>query len=63
MTRRPNDPTKEPPGGRALERLRQFEDARKPSGTPEESSRKTPRGRKETPKATNEEDADEDRDP
>ena len=61
MTRRPNDPTKEPPGGRALERLRQFEDARKPSGTPEKSGGKTPR--KETPKATNEEDANEDRDP
>ena len=28
MTRRPGDTTPEPPGGRAAERLRMFEDAR-----------------------------------
>jgi hypothetical protein len=28
MTRKPGDPTPEPPGGRAAERLKQFEDAR-----------------------------------
>jgi hypothetical protein len=30
MTRRPGDKTPEPPGGRAAERLRMFEDARRP---------------------------------
>ena len=30
MARNPKDFTPEPPGGRALERLRQFEDARRP---------------------------------
>jgi hypothetical protein len=30
MTRRPGDRTPEPPGGRAAERLRMFEDARRP---------------------------------
>ena len=31
MTKRPDDPTPEPPGGRASERLKQFEQARKPA--------------------------------
>ena len=30
MTRRPGDKTPEPPGGRAAERLRMFEEARRP---------------------------------
>jgi hypothetical protein len=30
VVRRPNDPTPEPPGGRAAERLRMFEQARRP---------------------------------
>ena len=30
MTKRPGDKTPEPPGGRAAERLRMFEDARRP---------------------------------
>jgi hypothetical protein len=37
MTKRPGDKTPEPPGGRAAERLRMFEDARRPrevSGRP-----------------------------
>lgn len=32
MTKRPGDKTPEPPGGRAAERLRMFEDARRPKG-------------------------------
>jgi hypothetical protein len=31
MTKRPDDPNPEPPGGRASERLKQFEQARKPA--------------------------------
>jgi hypothetical protein len=31
MVRRPGDKTPEPPGGRAAERLRMFEQARRPS--------------------------------
>ena len=30
MTRRPSDKTPEPPGGRAAERLRMFEESRRP---------------------------------
>jgi len=30
MTRRPGDRTPDPPGGRAAERLRMFEEARRP---------------------------------
>ena len=30
MTKRPGDETPEPPGGRAAERLRMFEEARRP---------------------------------
>jgi|GEM_PF-2473573 hypothetical protein len=30
MTRRPGDKTPEPPGGRAAERLRMFEESRRP---------------------------------
>ena len=30
MTKRPGDKTPEPPGGRAAERLRMFEEARRP---------------------------------
>jgi hypothetical protein len=33
MTRRPGDKAPEPPGGRAAERLRMFEDARRPEDT------------------------------
>jgi len=35
MARNPKDESKEPPGGRALERLRQFENARRPAVTPD----------------------------
>jgi hypothetical protein len=46
MTKRPGDKTPEPPGGRAAERLRMFEEARQPKevspkrkkGTPKEDS-------------------------
>lgn len=31
MTKRADDPNPEPPGGRASERLKQFEQARKPA--------------------------------
>jgi hypothetical protein len=42
MTRRPGDKTPEPPGGRAAERLRMFEDARKPSDvSPAKKKRKS----------------------
>jgi hypothetical protein len=44
--RRPNDPTTEPPGGRALERLKEFERQRAPKGAPgtqdEETQTRTP---------------------
>ena len=47
MTRNPNDKSKDPPGGRALERLRQFEDARRPvdvtPGGSKQKARKEPR--------------------
>ncbi len=48
MARNPKDELKEPPGGRALGRLRQFEDARRPAdvtpGSDEEGNTATPRG-------------------
>jgi hypothetical protein len=34
MTKRPGDKTPEPPGGRAAERLRMFEEARRPKAAP-----------------------------
>lgn len=44
MTRRPGDKTPEPPGGRAAERLRMFEEARRP--------KKASQGRKKRKSAT-----------
>jgi hypothetical protein len=38
MTKRPGDNTPEPPGGRAAERLKMFEDARKPAADPASQS-------------------------
>ncbi len=43
MTRRPGDKTPPPPGGRAAERLRMFEQARKQKGTIPEPA--TPRAK------------------
>lgn len=40
MARNPKDESKEPPGGRALERLRQFENARRPVVTPDSEKTK-----------------------
>ena len=45
MIRRPGDKTREPPGGRAAERLRMFEEARWPR-PPQGSPRKKPTKRK-----------------
>ena len=45
MTRRPGDTTPEPPGGRAAERLRMFEEARRP--------KEVSRGRKKRKSAKN----------
>lgn len=39
MTRRPGDKNAEPPGGRAAERLRMFEDARRPKGASRDSKK------------------------
>jgi hypothetical protein len=48
MARNPKDDSKEPPGGRALERLRQFENARRPPDaapdSEEDSNTAAPRG-------------------
>ena len=53
VTRKPNDTGKEPPGGRALERLRQFEDARRPvDGTPGKGKRQDPKEEPCTPEET-----------
>jgi hypothetical protein len=44
MVRRPSDQTPDPPGGRAAERLRMFEDARGPKeNLPEKKSKKSRR--------------------
>jgi len=43
MTKRPGDKTPEPPGGRAAERLRMFEEARRPKEV-------SPRRKKEAPR-------------
>ena len=40
MVKRPGDKTPEPPGGRAAERLRMFEEARRPRNVP--GTRKPP---------------------
>jgi len=40
MARNPKDESKEPPGGRALERLRQFENARRPVVKPDSEETK-----------------------
>jgi hypothetical protein len=42
MTRRPGDKTPEPPGGRAAERLRMFEEARRPKKTSQSRKKKKP---------------------
>jgi hypothetical protein len=38
MTKRPGDPTEDSAGGRAADRLKQFEDARNPSPRPTQQS-------------------------
>ena len=40
MTRRPGDKKPEPPGGRAAERLRMFEEARRPKKVPRKLKKK-----------------------
>jgi hypothetical protein len=45
MTRRPDDQTPEPPGGRAAERLRMFEDARRPKEDIEAAEKRRTRAR------------------
>ena len=42
MVRRPGDKTPEPPGGRAAERLRMFEDARRPKRGSKAKKKKKP---------------------
>jgi len=42
MTRRPGDKIPEPPGGRAAERLRMFEDARRPKDISREQKKSKP---------------------
>jgi hypothetical protein len=49
MTRRPGDTTPEPPGGRAAERLRMFEEARAAKEAPADRP-KTKAGKKRRPK-------------
>ncbi|MEA2983795.1 MAG: hypothetical protein QOD94_49 [Alphaproteobacteria bacterium] len=47
MIRRPGDTTPEPPGGRAAERLRMFEEARRPKDViQQKQDKKPPRGAK-----------------
>ena len=46
MVKRPSDTTPEPPGGRAAERLRMFEQARRPSGALKSKTTKSGRGPK-----------------
>ena len=42
MTKRPGDKTPDPPGGRAAERLRMFEEARRPKGESPKRKKGTP---------------------
>jgi hypothetical protein len=42
MTKRPGDKTPEPPGGRAAERLRMFEEARRPKEASPKRKKGTP---------------------
>ena len=42
MIRRPGDTTPEPSGGRAAERLRMFEDARRPKDASQQKQNKKP---------------------
>jgi hypothetical protein len=42
MTKRPGDKTPEPPGGRAAERLRMFEEARRPKAVSPKRKKGTP---------------------
>jgi len=52
--KRPGDKSPDPPGGRAAERLRQFEDARLPSAEREERERREERAQDaEKPTRTN----------
>jgi hypothetical protein len=46
MVRRPGDKSSEPPGGRAAERLRMFEQARQPDQSPTKVKSKEPTKRK-----------------
>jgi hypothetical protein len=49
MVRRPGDKTPEPPGGRAAERLRMFEEARGGKEVPRSKKEEPTRSRKATP--------------
>jgi CelD/BcsL family acetyltransferase involved in cellulose biosynthesis len=51
MTRRPGDRTPEPMGGRAAERLRMFEEARRPPASSQDQTRKPP-GRATKPRSS-----------
>jgi hypothetical protein len=46
MTKRPDDTKPDPPGGRALERLRMFEEARNPKKAPKAKAPAKPSARK-----------------
>jgi hypothetical protein len=46
MTRRPGDKAPEPPGGRAAERLRMFEEARRPKTVSRRQKKKAAKGKK-----------------
>ena len=60
MPKRRQDMSHEPAGGRAAERLRQFENARLPQGNdPEETGSTLPKKRKATPGESTNEDAPE----
>ncbi len=49
MVRRRGDKTPEPPGGRAAERLRMFEDARRPKEAPRKKKKSAKDPQKNSP--------------
>jgi hypothetical protein len=49
MVRRRGDKTPEPPGGRAAERLRMFEDARRPKEAPRKKKKSAKDPQKDSP--------------
>ena len=49
MVRRRGDKTPEPPGGRAAERLRMFEEARRPKDVPQKKQKPAKDAQKDTP--------------